>query len=50
MWPERWAPSLYPTYIETIDSNWNVSLPIPDSKKGIYSSRFDFHGDGGSDY
>lgn len=46
MWPERWAPSLYPTYIETIDSNWNLSLPIPDSEKDIYSSRVDFHGDG----
>ncbi|MGE7604674.1 hypothetical protein ACQKL5_19725 [Peribacillus sp. NPDC097675] len=46
MLPERWAPSLYPTYIETIEANWNLSLPIPDSEKDIYSSRVDFHGDG----
>ena len=43
MFPERWTPSLNPTYIETI---WNLSLPIPDSEKDIYSSRVDFHGDG----
>ena len=45
MFPERWAPSLYPTYIETIEANWNLSLPIPDSEKDIYSSRGS-HGDG----
>lgn len=46
MFPERWTPSLNPTYIETIEANWNLSLPIPDSEKDIYSSRVDFHGDG----
>ena len=46
MLPERWAPSLYPTYIETIEANWNLSLPIPDGEKDIYSSRDGSHGDG----
>ena len=37
---------LFPTYIETIESNWDISLPNPDSKKYILDSRGGFHGDG----
>ena len=49
LYPEKWipllVPSLYPTFIETIDSNWNVILPIPNSEKKIMSDRGS-HGDG----
>lgn len=44
--PERLFPNLYPTYIETIESNWNLSLPIPDSENTIYNARDGSHGDG----
>ena len=44
--PEKWLPSLYRTYIETIELNWDVTLPIPVSEKDIYSSRNGSHGDG----
>ena len=47
--PDRWLPSIYPslfpTYIDTIEANWNVTLPIPNSEKNIYSNRGS-HGDG----
>lgn len=50
---ERWLPILspslysilYPTYIKTIETNWDITLPIPESEKNIYSNR-GFHGDG----
>ncbi|WP_017187293.1 hypothetical protein [Alkalibacillus haloalkaliphilus] len=44
--PKWLFPSLYPTYIETIESNWNLVLPIPDSEETLYDTRGGFHGDG----
>ena len=44
--PQWIFPSLYPTYVETIESNWGLSLPIPDSEIDIFNSRGGFHGDG----
>lgn len=49
--PEKWipllVPSLYPTFIETVESKWNVTLPIPNREKDIFFDR-GFHGDGNS--
>ncbi|MDV2582931.1 hypothetical protein [Alkalibacillus haloalkaliphilus] len=44
--PKWLFPSLYPTYIETIESNWNIVLPIPDSEDTLYDTRGGFQGDG----
>lgn len=38
--------NLFPAYIETIELNWDVSLPPPNHKKTIESPRGGFHGDG----
>ena len=37
--PKWLFPSLYPTYIETIESNWNLTLPIPENEVDIHNSR-----------
>src|SRR5690606_35014638 len=44
--PKWLFPNLYPTYIETIERNWGISLPVPDNKETIYNTRGGFHGDG----
>ncbi len=44
--PQWLFPSLYPTYVETIKSIWNLSLPIPESEIKIYNTRDGSHGDG----
>ncbi|MDQ0233275.1 hypothetical protein [Metabacillus malikii] len=47
--PEWLFPNVYPTYIETIETNWNVTLPMPDHEKILYNTRVNsFHGDGES--
>ncbi|CAM5221268.1 hypothetical protein UACE39S_05250 [Ureibacillus acetophenoni] len=47
--PDKWIPllnpSLSPTFLETIESNWNVTLPNPDREEKIFSNRGS-HGDG----
>lgn len=44
--PQWLFPSLYPTFVETIESNWDLSLPIPEREIDIYNSRDGSHGDG----
>ena len=44
--PKWLFPSLYPTYIETLETNWDLALPNPVSKETKFNSRSGFHGDG----
>lgn len=44
--PKWLFPHLYPTYIETIERNWGISLPEPDNKETFYNTRGGLFGDG----
>ncbi|MGN7477256.1 hypothetical protein ACTHOQ_05315 [Solibacillus silvestris] len=44
--PQWLFPGLYPTFVETIESNWGLSLPPPEKEVDIYNDRGGFHGDG----
>ena len=46
LFPEKFFPSLTPTYVETIQSNWNVTLPTANKLVYLLDNRTGSHGDG----
>lgn len=46
LFPEKFFPSLTPTYVETIQSNWSVTLPNPNKLVYLLDNRTGSHGDG----
>ena len=46
LFPEKFFPSLFPTYLETVQTNWNLTLPTPDKTVYVLDTRGGPHGDG----
>lgn len=46
LFPEKFFPSLIPTYLETVQTNWKLTLPNPDKTVYLLDNREGPHGDG----
>lgn len=46
VFPNKFFPNLFPTYIQTIKANWGISLPKPTHITTIKNSRGGMQGDG----
>ena len=46
IFPEKVFKFEYPTFLETLEANWGLSLPNPDKEVYLLSSRDGSHGDG----
>ena len=46
IFPEKVFKFEFPTFLETLEANWGISLPNPDKEVYLLSSRDGSHGDG----
>ena len=46
LFPEKVFKFESPTFLETVEGNWGLSLPVPDKEVYLFSSRDGSHGDG----
>ena len=46
IFPEKVFKFEFPTFLETLEANWGLSLPNPDKELYLFSSRDGSHGDG----
>ena len=46
LFPEKVFKFEFPTYLESVEGNWGLSLPVPDKEVSLFSSRSGPHGEG----